>query len=155
MPPPPPHLVNPRAWHKHSFALYGKFLGVGTLELPCPTAERKKEGKCPVHSQHCSTFHWSYSRVVELMSVLFWLTSAFDSTIIKTSWAMIPLHHILIFVLLRYLFQTVKYYEKVNITDRSMIVKLLTQTILILECKLTWSTPSLKQSVSILKQDCG
>ena len=31
---------------------------------------------------------------------------------------------ILIYVLLRYLFQTVKYYEKVNITDRSMIVKL-------------------------------
>ena len=31
---------------------------------------------------------------------------------------------ILIYLLLRYLFQIVKYYEKVNITDRSMIVKL-------------------------------
>ena len=31
---------------------------------------------------------------------------------------------ILIFVLFRYLFQIVKYYEQVNITDRSMIVKL-------------------------------
>ena len=31
---------------------------------------------------------------------------------------------ILIYVLLRYLFQIVKYYEKVNIIHRSMIVKL-------------------------------
>ena len=30
----------------------------------------------------------------------------------------------LIYVLLRYLFQIVKYYEEVNIIDRSMIVKL-------------------------------
>ena len=48
---PPPHPVNLRAWHKYSFAEDGKIPGAGTLELPCPASETKKEGKCPVHSQ--------------------------------------------------------------------------------------------------------
>ena len=120
---PPPHPVNLRALRKHSFAVDGKTSGAGTLELPCVATEMKKEGKCPVHSQHCSTFHWSYSQVVDLM--LLWLTSAFDSAIlIKTSWAMIPLHDSYLCTFEIYLFQIVKYYEKVNIIHRSMIVKL-------------------------------
>lgn len=67
---PPPHPVNLQALHKHSFAVDGKISGAGTLELKCPAAEKKKEGKCPTHSQHCSTFHWSYNRVVDLVSVI-------------------------------------------------------------------------------------
>ena len=53
---PPPDLVNLRAWHKHSFAVDGKMPGAETLELPCAATEMKKEGKRPVHGQHCSTF---------------------------------------------------------------------------------------------------
>ena len=125
---PPPNPVNPRAWHEHSWMANSQARGHLRAAMPLTadieTKKIKKANASSTYSQHCSTFHWSYSQVVDLMSVLFWLTSAFDSAIlIRTSWT---IYHfmILIYVLLRYLFQTVKYYEKVNIIDRSMIVKL-------------------------------
>ena len=123
----PPNPVNPRAWQEHSWMANSRARGHLRAAMPLTadieTKKIKKANASSTYSQHCSTFHWPYSQVVDLMSVLFWLTSAFDSAIlIRTSWT---IYHfmILISLLLRYLFQ-VKYYEKVNTTDRSMIVKL-------------------------------
>ena len=48
------------------FALNGKFPGVGNLESQIPCVGTQKEGKCPVHRQHCNIFHWPHSRVVTL-----------------------------------------------------------------------------------------
>ena len=45
-----PWMANSRGWGLLSV----KSSGVGT----------QKEGKCPVHRQHCNIFHWPHSRVV-------------------------------------------------------------------------------------------
>ena len=45
-----PWMANSRGWGLLSL----KSSGVGT----------QKEGKCPVHRQHCNIFHWPHSRVV-------------------------------------------------------------------------------------------
>ena len=38
--------------------------GWGLLSVKSPGVGTQKEGKCPVHRQHCNIFHWPHSRVV-------------------------------------------------------------------------------------------
>ena len=38
--------------------------GWGLLSVKSPGEGTQKEGKCPVHRQHCNIFHWPHSRVV-------------------------------------------------------------------------------------------
>ena len=81
-PPPPPHALTPGQWH--FFCLGWKIPGGGDFwAVKSPGVGTKKEGKCPVHRQHCNIFHWLHSRIhsailnILMCNFLFPLTSSF------------------------------------------------------------------------------
>ena len=64
-PPPPPF---PARADPQALAFFLPWMpnsrGWGLLNVKPPGVGTQKEGKCPVHRQHCNIFHWPHSRVV-------------------------------------------------------------------------------------------